>query len=375
MYRKAAEMKVLIFIYSLSMGGAERVTTTLAHYWAERGYEVVIVTLASKVRDFYPLPSSVKRIALNLACESLHLSEGVLRNIERIKALRYVLSQERPDVAVGMMATANCLLALATRGMGILTIGVEHTHPPALPLNFFWKGLRRGTYGLLDIVVALTRRSAHWLRRDTLAKEVIVIPNPVIYPLPVHNPCLAPEKVLPPGCKVLMGVGRLVYEKGFDLLVKAFARLSGEFREWVLVIVGSGQEKHVLQDLIRHLGISGSVFLPGKVGNLHNWYQCADVYVLSSRFEGFPNTLVEAMAYGLPVVSVDCESGPGEIIRPGVDGFLVPSEDVDALARTLAVVMRDAHLRQRVGQSAVEVQKRFGLHKVSSMWEELFMKA
>ena len=253
-------------------------------------------------------------------------------------------------------------------------IGSERIHPPMFPLGFAWEHLRRFAYPLLDAVVTLTNSSASWVAKNTGARHVEVIPNPVIWPLPSHPPRLDPQDYLKPGQRVLLGVGRLTEQKGFDLLIAAFAELAPRFPDWVLVILGEGPLRHQLEDQVLASGLRGRVLLPGVAGNIGDWYQRADIYVMSSRFEGFPNTLLEALAYGIPSVSFDCPTGPGDIIRHGVDGFLIPPGNLEELTQTLERLMYDEPLRRRLGERAVDVRERFSLKRIATMWEKLFAR-
>jgi glycosyltransferase involved in cell wall biosynthesis len=169
--------------------------------------------------------------------------------------------------------------------------------------------------------------------------------------------------------KTIVAMGRMRHQKGFDLLLKAFASCSNP--EWRLVIFGEGQERKGFELLIRELGLEGKVFMPGVVKDSMSLLKQADLFVMSSRFEGFPNALLEAMACGLPVISFDCPSGPGEIIRNGVDGLLVAPEDVNAMADAMKRLMADGEERKRLGTRAIEVLDRFGIEKVMKKWEEL----
>ncbi|TSE18225.1 GalNAc-alpha-(1-_4)-GalNAc-alpha-(1-_3)-diNAcBac-PP-undecaprenol alpha-1,4-N-acetyl-D-galactosaminyltransferase [Tepidimonas alkaliphilus] len=367
-------MNLLIFISSLSSGGAERVTANLATHWDGKGWQLTVVTLSDAESDFYQLPASVRRIGLGLLRESPNVGFGLVNALRRIVALRRVLQEIRPDVALAMMDKNNILLALAAAGLpGIVRIGSERTHPPQYPLGRMWEWLRRQTYRELDGVVALTEESAAWLRRHTSARRVPVIPNAVPYPLPTHAPYLEPPARSREGERLLLAVGRLVDEKRFDLLIAAFQELAARFPRWRLIILGEGPLRGVLMQQIAAAGLTERVALPGRAGNVGEWYAAADLYVMSSRFEGFPNTLAEAMAHGLPAVSFDCDTGPRDIIRHEVDGLLVPPGDVDALARALARLMADDALRQRYAARAVEVRERFSMGRIAGMWERLFM--
>lgn len=365
-------MKLLFFIYSLRGGGAERVTANLANYWTKKGWEITIVTLTPRQSDDYQLLPSVERVCLNLTRERGDAISGLWQNARRISALRHVLRASEPDIALGMMWSANVLLALAGRGLPVCTIGSERIHPPQYPLGLIWGGLRRRSYGWLDAVTALTEESARWLEANTKARRVAIIPNAVTWPLPVQAPIVRPDSVCAFGRKILLGVGRLDAQKGFDCLVEAFAGLAGKFVEWDLVIAGDGPLRPVLESQIRKARLERRVFLPGRVGNMGEWYERADLYVMSSRYEGFPNTLVEAMAHGLAAVSFDCDTGPRDIIRHEIDGLLVPNEDIGKMASVLDRLMDDANLRAQYAVRAAETVERFANERIADMWRHLF---
>lgn len=365
-------MKLLIFIYSLHCGGAERVTANLANHWAAKGWQVILVTLDSTAKDFYSLHPAVQRVALNMAEGSSGALQAIANNLLRTRALRKVIKTAQPRVALAMMSTSSVLLALATMGMqGVVTVGAERIHPPRIALGRAWEAMRARLYGRLNAVVALTAESAAWLREHTRARRILIIPNTAPWPLVTQPPHL-PVPARGDRQRILLTVGRLDYQKGFDLLVEAFQYLTGDFPEWNLVILGEGPRRDALEQQARCAGIANRVSLPGRAGNIGEWYAAADVYVMSSRFEGFPNALVEAMAHGLPVVSFDCETGPRDIVRSEVDGLLVPANNVTALAIALRRLMGDEVLRQRFGAAAIAVRDRFSPESVAAMWESLF---
>lgn len=366
-------MKLLIFIHSLNSGGAERVTANLANHWAGKGWDITVVTLAARGLDFYELHPAVKRIALELAGDSSNGLAGLVQNLRRVMALRRVLRQIKPDIALGMMTTANVLLALAAWGLPQLrAVGSERIHPPQYPLGVLWEGLRRLSYGRLAAITALTRESAVWIKGYTGARRVPVIPNAVPWPLLLQAPRLCPNSVCPSERHLLLAVGRLDMQKGFDWLIESFSALAKKYADWDLVILGEGPQRLALQAQVRMAGLEQRVFFLGRAGNVGEWYERADLYVMSSRFEGFPNTLAEAMAHGLAAVSFDCDTGPRDIIRHETDGLLVPPGDVAGLAAALGRLMSDAALRQRFAGRAVEARERFSMERIAGMWEELF---
>ena len=363
-------MKLLIYIPSLSSGGAERATTNLANYWAEKGWNITIVTITGS-EDFYQLHPGIHRIALKLDVESNNLVGAIMHNYQRIKALRCVLKQQRPDVALAMMSTANIVLALAVKGLNIPAIGSERIHPPMMPLGNAWEWLRQYSYAHLDAVTALTGESAKWVGTQTNVKNVPIIPNAVTYPIAVHTPIVDP-KMSDDNRLNLIAVGRLAPQKGFDRLLRAFASLSQRFPHWHLTILGEGECRESLEKQRLKLGLEQSISLPGVVGNLGRWYEAADLYVMTSLFEGFPNTLGEALAYGLPVVSVDCDTGPRDIVRHQIDGLLVPQDNHEALVDALEALMGNAALRQQYAEKAIEIRDRLSMEKIAGMWEAVF---
>lgn len=365
-------MNLLIVIHSLQCGGAERVTANLANYWADKGWQVTVATLTATGQEFYQLNPAVRHIGLDMADESSGAFAAVVNNLRRVFAIRRAIRQVRPDVALAMMSTACILLGLAGTGIrGVKTIGSERVHPPHAPLSSAWRTLRTWLYGLLDAIVAQSPESAMWLHLHTRARHIAVIPNAAQWPLPDQAPHLLPP-VWPVNQRILLAVGRLCSQKGFDLLIVAFHRLTGEFPNWKLVILGEGPDRDALQAQICKLDLSERVNLPGQSGSMGRWYAAADLYVMTSLFEGFPNTLVEAMAHGLPVVSFDCDSGPRDIVRNEVDGLLIPAGDSSALVAALRRLMGNESLRREFARSGVDVRTRFSVNLIAGKWEALF---
>jgi len=365
-------MKIAIFTQSLQCGGAERVTAHLANAWAEMGRDVSIITLADVASDFYALHPSIHRIELTLAAESHGIADALLSNARRVYSLHRVLKQIDVDVVIAMMMGPSILTVLASVGLRCRTIISERCYPPSIPVGRVWSMLRRLIYRWADCVVAQTQETREWLQASAGCKRIAVIPNPVVLPLSVATPILEPAMVLHPGRQLLLAVGRFGEEKGFDLLLEAFSRIAIACPAWDLVILGDGMLRQELENQRDTLGLSVRVFFPGAVGNMADWYRRANLFVLSSRSEGFPNVLIEAMAYGCPAVSYDCHAGPRDIISDGVNGLLVkPAGDVDALARALLALVTDELERKRMAQNAAVVQERFSMPEILSLWEKV----
>jgi glycosyltransferase involved in cell wall biosynthesis len=363
---------VLFFIHSLTGGGAERVTANLANWWADRGWKITLVTIASNEEDFYALDPRIDRISLNLAGGGRVLFASVQNNVRRVWALRNILRRVRPEFAIAMMTTANVLLAFASKNLSHFSIGSERIYPPWQSLGRVREFLRRNMYGRLDAVTTVSRENATWLEANTNVRRVAVIPNAVPWPLPQHDPMLDPNIACRPGRRIVIAVGRLNDQKQFNSLIRAFSFVAHRRSGWDLVILGEGPRRSHLEALIRQERLLGRVHMPGKVGNVAEWYRRADLYALSSVSEGFPNVLAEAMAHGLPAVSFDCMTGPRDIIRHGVDGFLVPPNDTADLASSMDKLMADDAAREAMGWRATEVKERFSMERITGLWESLF---
>lgn len=365
---------LMIVIHSLHGGGAERVAVDLAGYWLGHGCQVSVVTQTSAAQDAYALPEGVQRYALALDSESGGGVRAVWANLRRLWALRRLMQRHQPTVVLGMMTKASILSVLAGRGLPCRVIATEHTHPPVQRLPAMWRRLRRWSYPRAQAVVALTKGTADWLDRHIPGVHALVIPNAVRWPLQQDEPVVVPPERA--GRLRLLAVGRLHPVKGFDVLLEAFASIAELFPDWDLVILGEGAQRSVLEEQIEQSGLAARVSLPGRVGNVGQWYAQSDLYVLSSRVEGLSNTLLEAMASGLPCVAFDCETGPREIIRDGIDGALVrPAEDAEAMAAWLSNLMAHPGERMRYARRATDVRDRFSVTRVMSLWERVFLDA
>jgi len=363
--------KILFFVSSMQGGGAERVAALLCNHWARKGHEVLVVpTFSGRGGCFYPLDESVR-------LEYLADRVGTTRKTpwtmaRRLLAMRAMVQEFQPDVVVSFFPHVNVAALLATRGLGVPVVVSERIYPPLMAIGPIWPILRRWVYPWASMVVMQTQRGLAWLQQESPTSRGYVVPNPCLYPLPEGEPRVEPGSVVCEDRRILLGVGRLVAQKDFSQLINAFASLSERFPEWDLVILGEGQERVSLKKQVAAQGLVGRVHLPGRVGNLGAWYSRADLYAMSSRFEGFPNTLMEAMAHGVPAVSFDCNTGPADLIEDGVNGYLVPPPAGSVgLADKLAELMADDVTRDAMGKRAAIVRERYSIEQVAVQWERV----
>jgi len=357
----------------MGSGGAERVATNLANAWAERGDQITLVATYSKKGEcFYSLSKNIELHYLADLVDNENRKD-FLQQINRLLALRRLIKTIQPDVVLSFLSNVNIAALIATRWTKYPVIVSERAYPPMIPLGTFYEKLRGWIYPYAASIVMQTSMGKQWVVDNFPLGRSAVIPNSVVYPLVAFEPKLPVESVISEDRKVLLAVGRLDEQKGFDYLLLAFAKLAKEHQDWDLVILGEGPIRQSLISQIRTLELESRVHLPGRAGNVGDWYQRADLYVMSSRFEGFPNTLLEAMAHGCAVVSYDCDTGPRDIIRHEENGLLVnPMGDIPALALALDRLMKNDAARQEMGQKAIEVRVDYSLENIIKMWDKLF---
>ncbi len=358
-------MKIAMGISSLGGGGAERVISIMANYWAGKGRDVTVITLASEEKDVYHLDERVRRAAFDLEKKSQGARDALKNNLQRILYLRKTLRASRPDVVIGFSEHMCVMMLLATLGLSIPVIAFEHTDPRQAPLDRFWGFLRRWSYFRAKGIVLLTEELKGVAAQSWPEKLLHVIPNPAV--VVEKNKDAPPPFELP--ARFIVAMGRLVPLKGFDMLLEAFSRCERD--DWSLVILGEGEDRLRLEHLVKKFNLEQRALLPGRVAEPSLILRRADIFVLSSRYEGFPMALVEAMACGVAVLSFDCPTGPSDIVRDGEDGILVPPEDISALTEAMTGLMDDERQRHRLAARAPEVMRRFCVEKVMDQWDAL----
>jgi glycosyltransferase involved in cell wall biosynthesis len=351
-----------LVISILHLGGAERVISHLANHWAGRGDTVHLVMLAGADQpQYYHIAPEVRLHHLNLMGRSRGLLDAMSANIRRIGHLREVLNDVDLDVLISFITTSNVLATIAARSLRVPVIISERSSTVDARLALPWRLARRACYRFADGIVFQTERARAAFTGAAPARSV-VIANPV--PLPAE-PCAADS------AEVITAAGRLVPEKGFDLLLEAFAMVAARHPGWRLEIWGDGPERRNLESLRDKLGLRSRVRLPGTTAEPGAWTRSGAVFVLSSRYEGFPNALCEAMAAGHAVVATDCRFGPREVVTHDQDGLLTSPGDAGALAAALDRLLGDKALRQRLAAAARCSIRRFDMPAVISQWDDL----
>jgi len=357
-------VRLTLIISSLQAGGAERVMATMANYWSRKNCTITLLTLDDgSSPPFYDLDPGICHVPLGLLHHSRTTIAGLRNNLMRIHAIRRAIRKSEPDIIISFMDKTNIIVLLATRRLNIPVVVSEHTNPALCQIGKKWNWLRQLTYPFADLIVVLSKASFEYFSPELQARTQ-VIPNPLAQP--VIDAQIANNALPRPS---IIAMGRLSREKGFDVLLRAFARLTDQHRKWSLTILGEGPLRSELEHLRDSLNLSHRVFLPGRIRNPHEVLACADLFAMPSRYEGFPMALCEAMACGLPVICTECAGGDTEIVSDGYDGLLIPADNVDALTLAMDRLMCDESERKRLGNRAHRVTERFAVEKVMTTWD------
>lgn len=337
----------------------------MANYWVRKGWYVTLITLSDSSMDFFALDGRINRKALQFTGSSHTVASAAINNLKRIECLRKSIIASHPDVVISFIDKTNIITLIATLFTTIPVIVAEHTDPRRHKIGLIWKLLRRFAYPKVASLIVLTPNLFDWAKGMAGAKKVHIIPNSITPDSSDRNQKVEYAKPF------IISVGKLENVKGFDLLLDAFSRVAGLLPDWSLVILGEGSQRSRLEKKISEYGLEGRVLLPGLHHNPMSVMQQAEFYVMSSRYEGFPIVLLEALASGLPVISFDCESGPRDIVRHSIDGLLVRQGNIEELSDTMHLLMSDATMRTHLGCRGREVLERFGENKIMAIWESL----
>jgi len=357
---------ICLVSYDLALGGAQHSLTVMANYWASKGHSVKIILLAKDLnKPSFNLRPEIEVIALDVVpMKSSALSQLKIL-LSAIVALRKTLKKLRPKVIISFLDWVNVVTLLSGATSLCPVIISERIDPQFSETRPIWKFLRYLSYPFTSALVVLSAGCANYFNERVRAKTHI-IPNPFVISEPKSNSDLRKQEII---C-----MGRLLEQKGFDLALHAFKQVAHKHPDWQLTIYGEGELRQSLTSLRDHLELNKQVSFPGIAHDPSEPMSKASIFVLSSRYEGFPRVLGEAMLSGLPVISFDCPSGPSEIVRHGTDGILVPAEDITCLATAMDLLMSDIKMRQSFGEAAISGMERFSEKRVMPIWDELISK-
>jgi glycosyltransferase involved in cell wall biosynthesis len=363
-----------------SAGGVERVVSFKASYFAEAyNYDVTIIVTEGKGRDcFFPLSDKVKVVNLNLGFEELWKASFVkkiflylMKQFRYRRMLKSELMRIRPDITISVLRREiNFINSIPDGSHKIGELHVNRSNyrnftsrDNNLVKRFFarfWMSDLLKHMKKLDRMVVLTEDA----KRDwPELSNVHLIPDPIPFKVD-HVSSLSSKRIV--------SIGRYVFEKGNDLLLKAWSKVEKQCQDWILDIYGQGNQTPY-RELMQELGIDETrCHLHGSLTDVKEAYLGSSIFTLPSRFEGFGLVIIEAIACGVPVVAFDCENGPRNIITNNQEGILVTPFDVDEYADILLRLIKDNQLRSQMGKRAYESSKRYLVEDIALQWKNLF---
>ena len=356
-------MKIDFYISSLSGGGAEHVLTNIARNAAEQGHDVSITTF-EKRPQFYEVDPKIKINRCN------NTGSGRLREVLRdYRDMRRQLKKRKADVVISFLSRTNMMLALAAPFTKSKIIVCDRNNR-RMSQSAFVFNLSCQLYRMADMVGVQTNRAKASYPKY-LTDKIFVIANPLDREqLDSQCPENEPERT-----KTVISVGRLEQAKDFETLITAFAKTAQEYPDWKLNIYGQGEKHDLLQNMIEQLGQEHRITLCGVTKTVFSEMKKSGIFVLSSRYEGFPNVLCEAMYAGLPCISSDCEFGPSELISDSENGYLFPVGDADRLYQCLTALMADPSKRARMGELAKNSTDFIESSRIYEEWNTLIQRA
>ena len=342
-----------------SSGGTERVTSLIANEIAEEdGYNISILSLVDGKTPFFDLNPLIS--IHSLYDKKISFKSNFLSTVWKI---RKFLQEYQIDTLI-VVDTISCIFTVpALIGLKIKHICWEHfnfINNNGVKLRDFSRKL---AVRHCDYVITLTEKDKNvWLKNlKNIHAQIINIANPCPFPIQDYRK----EK----NTKTVLAVGRLTHVKGFDMLLEAWFQVNKLMPEWKLKIVGDGEDKLILSEFIKRNKLIESVVLVGNTNNVSKYYEEAEIFCLSSRFEGFPMVLLEAQAFGLPIVAFDCETGPAEIVEHNINGLLVESGNIIGLTDSLLELINLSNIQYKnMSSNAVKNSTRYSVNSIMKKW-------
>ena len=347
---------IALVVSDLTAGGAQRVLVTLANAWRARGRLVLVVTLSKPEHDFFRLADGIDRIALDVAGDRSSLAGAVWSNLSRAMKIRRAIRKSGAPVVLSFVGSTNVLTVLATVGLDVMTVISERNDPARQSLGRVWDTLRTWIYPSADLVTANSRGAIDTLAKFIPKEKLRHVPNPIKLTKESGRPRASENPTI-------LTVGRLTPQKAQHLLLQAFSQFVGHHPD--------GELEHDLKRRADELGIGHAVEFVGRVNDPNIHYASAEIFVLSSLFEGTPNALLEAMSHRLPSIISDACGGGLEFVEHGVSGRVFKSGDATDLAASITMLANDPSLRRRLGAAGFERVSRNGEEAVLDHWDDV----
>jgi len=332
-------IKCVFVIRSLTGGGAERVVSVLANKMVMLGIETYIITYA-KTNEDYILDCNVKVITMP------HRKDSIYTKIKRIPDMRNIMKNINPDIVIPFVGTVLYVTWFATLGLKCKFILTVRSNPWMAPNTKIQRLFRDFIAKKSDAIMLQNEEQEEYFSK-LLYKNIIVVNNPLS-----ENFIKNEKKIYANRVQTIVAVGRLEPVKNHELLIRAFAKAFKMQNEISLYIYGSGKQKQVLENIIEELSLQNRVFLVNRVNNVDDILKRADLFVMTSKYEGMPNALMEAMMVGVPCISSDCKTGPKSLIKDFETGIFYSSEDEEDLIKKLRWAVSNPLYLSKIGKEA-----------------------
>ena len=356
---------IAMFISSLDKGGSERVLVNLAEYFCGRGYLVTIVT-QYKAQSEYGISDGIRRVYSEISPEEI--GKGRVSNFwKRFRKLRGIWKREKPDLILSFIGKNNMMALLTSRGLHIPVVVSVRGEPKE---EYYSRALRlavRALFPLADGVALQSRMSLDFFDK-AVQKKAVILPNSL-------HPAFMREIYNGEREKKIVAVGRVDANKNHRMIIRAFASLARQYSEYELVIYGEGELREGLIRQVEEMGLSDRIHLPGGTAEVADAIWKASVFVLSSNSEGMPNTLMEAMALGIPCISTDCSGGgPAELIKSGENGILTEMDNWKMLKDNLQKIMDNVEFARKLGENGAKIKEKLNPDLINGEWERFFQR-
>lgn len=356
--------KIAFLIPSLSSGGAERVVVSLANKFANK-FEVFLIVL-NETKTVYDVDKEVNLIYLQEKyAPSNSLIKAITSNVIFVKKIVKTARKNQIDILIGFTTSVNILSIISSRFLKRPNLISERNNPEVYVPNIFWRILRNFCYPFTNGLIVQTDVIKGFYQKIIQESKIKIIPNPI------DEIILSVRKDYSERENVILTVGRLDANKNQRLLIEAFANLN--VVNWKLVIVGDGILREEYIKLTSSLGISDKVDFVGNISNVSDYYNKAKIFVFTSKSEGFPNALLEAMSFGLPCISTDCPSGPSEIIKNNENGYLIEVNNRIQLEGQMTNLMNNQRLCLEFSAKALLSIDKYKLQEIYKHWEILIL--
>ena len=361
---QSGQKHIVLFISALRKGGAERVMVNLADYLHRNGVRVTLVTQYI-CEEEYALPAGIPRILSEITPqEETGSRSGDF--LARYRKLRRIFRELAPDCILSFIGKNNIMTLLCTRFTGIPAVVSVRGEPKSEYYNFPMRFLAKTLFACAAGVIVQTGAARDFFP-PVIRKKAVILKNPL-------NPAFVRERRTERPDGRIVSVGRVDANKNHALILRAFARIAPEFPDASLVIYGDGEKRRELIRKAQELGLSDRAQFPGAVSDVAEKIRTASAFVLSSGHEGMPNALIEAMCLGIPSISTDCPcGGPRELIEDGVNGYLIPVGDEEALADRLRRIFSDEEGAERMGKQAALLLEEYRPERVNAEWRDYLL--